>query len=222
MFKKIIVAEDLDSINIAVGQALQDFSIGQIIYSKYCDEALLKIKKAIIDTQPFDLLITDLSFRVDHRDEKIKEGEALIAAVKKLQPDIAVIVYSMEDRSYKIKSLFNEHGINGYIVKNRTSIPELKAAIHEISKGKDRILSNEIAHVLNDTTLLEIEPYDIELLKKISKGFQQDDISLEFRNAGISPNSVSSIEKRINKLKIYFRAQNNVHLISITKDLGLI
>ena len=35
-------------------------------------------------------------------------------------------------------------------------------------------------------------------------------------------NSNSSIEKRINKLKTYFKANDNVHLIAITKDLGLI
>ena len=171
MFNKIIVAEDLDSINIAVEQALKDFAIGEIIYSKYCDEALLKMKRAFVDGCPFDLLITDLSFKADHRNEVLKEGEALIEAVKNLQPGIPIIVYSMEDRSYKIKSLFSDFGINGYIVKNRTSIPELKAAILAIYAGKDNILSKEISHVLNDTTLLEIEAYDIELLKKISKGF---------------------------------------------------
>lgn len=220
MFSKIIVAEDSDSINIA--EALKDFPECEIVYSKYCDEALLKMKRALVDGKPFDVLITDLSFRVDHRDEKIKDGEGLITAVKILQPDLPIIVYSMEDRSYKIKSLFNDFGINGYIVKNRTSIPELKNALLHIFDGDDKILSKEIAHVLNDTTLLEIEEYDTKLLRKIAKGLQHEAISQEFKNEGITPNSVSSIEKRINKLKIYFKAQNNVHLVAITKDLGLI
>jgi hypothetical protein len=44
----------------------------------------------------------------------------------------------------------------------------------------------------------------------------------EFKNTGIIPNGSSSIEKRINKLKIYFKANNNVHLIAIAKDLGLV
>ena len=41
-------------------------------------------------------------------------------------------------------------------------------------------------------------------------------------NYGIIPNGNSSLEKRINKLKTYFKASNNVHLIAITKDLGLV
>jgi hypothetical protein len=38
----------------------------------------------------------------------------------------------------------------------------------------------------------------------------------------ISPNGNSSLEKRINRLKIFLKANNNVHLIAIAKDLGLV
>jgi hypothetical protein len=84
-----------------------------------------------------------------------------------------------------------------------------------------KTLSEEWSHVLRDKSLLEIEAYDITLLKLLSKGFIIDEIS-SLKNSGIIPNGSSSIEKRINKLKIYFKANNNVHLISISKDLGLV
>jgi hypothetical protein len=58
------------------------------------------------------------------------------------------------------------------------------------------------------------------LLKLLSNGYILEEISREFKNTGIIPNGSSSIEKRINKLKIYFKANNNVHLIAIAKDLG--
>jgi hypothetical protein len=79
-----------------------------------------------------------------------------------------------------------------------------------------------IANQIGDKSMLEIGPYDIELLKYLSKGFSQDEIVLQFKNKKIAPCGSSSIEKRINKLKIFFRANNNAHLITITKDLGLI
>ena len=47
-------------------------------------------------------------------------------------------------------------------------------------------------------------------------------ISTQFKNAGITPNSKSTIEKRLNKLKIYFKANNPTHLVAIAKDLGLV
>lgn len=222
MFKKILIAEDLDSISITVEQALAKLSITEIHHAKYCDDALLKIKKALHDEIPYDLLISDLSFKIDHRINKLTCGDELIEAVKKIQPDIKTIVFSIEDKSYRIKSLFNNLGINAYVSKGRNSIPELQKAIESVFSADEKTLTEEWSHVLRDKSLLEIEAYDITLLKLLSKGFILDEISQELKNSGIIPNGSSSIEKRINKLKIYFKANNNVHLIAISKDLGLL
>ncbi|MDI1306781.1 MAG: response regulator [bacterium] len=222
MFQKVLVAEDLDSISITVVQALEELSIVEIHHAKYCDDAFLKIKKALHDNMPYDLLISDLSFKQDHRENKLSTGEELIDAVKKIQPNIKTIVFSIEDKSFRIKSLFNNSGINAYVSKGRNSIPQLKNAVQNIFNSDEKIISAELSHLLKDKSILEIEAYDISLLKLLSKGLILDEIALEFKNSEISPNGTSSIEKRINKLKIYFRASNNVHLIAITKDLGLV
>jgi DNA-binding NarL/FixJ family response regulator len=222
MFHKVLVAEDLDSISIAVDQALKELSIAEIHHSKYCDDALLKIKKALLDGIPYDLLISDLSFKADHRETKLKSGEELVEAVKQIQPDIKIVVFSIEDKSFRIKSLFNNLGINAYVSKGRDSIPELKKAVQGIFNGDTKIISPELSNVLLTKTLVEIEMYDIDILKLLSLGYTLDEISSSFKTKGIIPNGSSSIEKRINKLKTYFKASNNTHLMAITKDLGLI
>lgn len=222
MFHKVLVAEDLDSISITVGQALETLSVSEIHHAKYCDDAFLKVKKAIHDEVPYDLLISDLSFKTDHRDTHLSSGDELIAAVKKVQPGIKTIVFSIEDKSFRIKSLFNDLGINAYVAKGRNSIPELIKAIKSVFANKSKILSPELSHALRDKSLIEIENYDILLLKSLSKGLTLEEIALDFKNSGILPNGSSSIEKRINKLKIYLKAHNNVHLIAIAKDMGLV
>ncbi|PKH68195.1 response regulator [Flavobacterium sp. ALD4] len=222
MFKKVLIAEDLDIISIAVVQAIETLSIEVIQHSTYCDDAFLKIKKALQDNEPYDLLISDLSFKTDHRENKLTCGEELIEAVKKIQPDIKTIVFSIEDKSYRIKSLFNNLGINAYVSKGRNSIPELKNAVESIFKTDEKSISSGLTYTLNDKSLHEIEAYDISLLKLLSNGCILNEISVKFKNTGIIPNGSSSIEKRINKLKIYFKANNNVHLIAIAKDLGLV
>ena len=222
MFQKVLLAEDLDTINIAVIQALQELEIFEIQHAKYCDDALLKIKKANHDDQPFELLISDLSFKTDHRINQLNSGEELIAAVKKAQPNIKIITYSIEDKSYRIKSLFDDLGINGYIIKGRNSLPELKKAIQSIYNKPELLISPFSAISTNDTILFEIESYDIQLLKKLSQGLILDEIALHFKAANTIPYGSSSIEKRVNKLKTYFKANNNVHLIAIAKDLGLV
>lgn len=222
MFNKVLIAEDLDGISIAVIQALEELSIVEIHHSKYCDDAFLKIKKALHDEAPYDLLISDLSFKPDHRENRLASGEELIQAVKKIQTDIKTIVFSIEDKSFRIKSLFKNLGIHAYVSKGRESIPELKKAIQRIYNNQEIEFSSEVEYALRDKSLFEIEAYDITLLKSLAKGFTLDDISSEFKDSGIIPNGSSSLEKRINKLKIYFKASNNVHLIAITKDLGLV
>ena len=222
MFNKVLVAEDLDSISIAVEQALEELSVSEIHHAKYCDDAFLKVKKALQDEAPYDLMISDLSFKTDHRETQLKSGDELIEAVKKIQPNIKTIVFSIEDKSFRIKSLFNDLGINAFVAKGRNSIPELKKAIEGVYNNNSKIVSPELSQALRDKSLIEIEAYDITLLKSLSRGLILDEIATEFKNTGIIPNGCSSIEKRINRLKIFFKANNNVHLIAIAKDLGLV
>jgi two-component system capsular synthesis response regulator RcsB len=222
MFEKVLVAEDFDSISITVGKALEELSVSEIHHAKYCDDAFLKIKRALRDQAPYDLLISDLSFKTDHRENKLTSGDELIAAIKKIQPDIKIIVFSIEDKSFRIKSLFNNLGIDAFVAKGRNSIPELKKAISGIFNDETTIISSKLSYALREKSLIEIETYDIEILKLLSKGHILDEISSEFKTLGIIPNGSSSLEKRINRLKIYLKANNNVHLIAIAKDLGLV
>jgi DNA-binding NarL/FixJ family response regulator len=222
MFKKVLVAEDLDSISIAVIQVLEDLKIPTIHHVKYCDDGLLKVKKALLDNEPYDLLISDLSFKTDHRKTTLTNGEDLIKAVNNVQPKLKKIIFSIEDKSYRIKTLFNDLGINAYVSKGRNSIEELRNAIEGTFRNEEKILSSDLSFSFNDKALIEIESYDISILQLLAQGYILEHISNEFKASCITPNGTSSIEKRINKLKIYFKANNNVHLIAIAKDFGLV
>lgn len=222
MFKKVIVAEDFDSINLGIERALQDLEIENFHYSKYCDDAFLKIRKAIFDNEPYDLLISDLSFKTDHREMKIVSGDELILKVRELQPNIKIIAYSVEDKGYRIKSLFDNANINGFILKGRNSIEDLKKAIHLLAESDKKYISPEVASSLKENNNYEIDDFDILIMKHLSLGTPQDNISETFKELDIKPNSKSTIEKRIAKLKDFFKANNTTHLVAITKDMGII
>ncbi|EJL60561.1 response regulator [Flavobacterium sp. CF136] len=222
MFKKVLIAEDLDAINLGIEQVLKDLNIIDFQHSKYCDEAFLKIRRAIQDNEPYDLLISDLSFKTDHREVKIANGDELIQKVRELQPDIKIIAYSVEDKSYRIKSLFDNAGIDGFVLKGLNSIEEIKKAIHIISASDQKFISQEVTSALQEKNNYEIDDLDIQILKHLSLGTPQDDITKTFKELGIKPNSKSTIEKRISKLKDFFKANNTTHLVSITKDMGII
>lgn len=222
MFKKVLVAEDLDSISIGIIQVLEDLNIPVIDHVKHCDDALLKIKKGMTENNPYDLIISDLSFKSDQRKIKLSSGEELITAVNKIQPSIKKIIFSTEHKSYRIKSLFKDLKINAYVTKGRNSIDELKTTIEKTFENEERIVSSDLSRSFSDKALIEIESYDIAILNLMAKGYTLENISKEFKVIGLTPNGTSSIEKKINKLKIYFKANNNVHLIAIAKDFGLI
>tara|TARA_R110002072_G_scaffold59514_3_gene151571 strand:- start:9498 stop:10163 length:666 start_codon:yes stop_codon:yes gene_type:complete len=221
MFKKVLISDDLESINQGIHSVLESLKIKDIEQTQYCDDAYLKIKKGFHENNPFDLLITDLSFKSDHREEKITSGEVLTEKLKKEHPDLKIIVYSVEDRIQIVRSLMLSKNLDAYVCKGRNGLLELRTAVETLFKDQ-KYLSPQVAHAINDKIHIEIDDYEIEILKLLSKGFSQDEISRLFRKNNTSPSSLSSIEKKLNKLRIQFKANNAIHLVSIVKDLGLI
>ena len=221
MFKKVLIAEDLGWNTKRIEQQLAEMGVEETVIAEYCDDAHLKFLKALQDDSPFDLLIADLSFKQDHREQKLKSGEELIAALREHPSTIKIIVFSMEERLQRIRRLFEKQHINGYVFKSRKSLDDLKKALQTILR-EERYISPQVAAALDKQQSLEIEDYDIELMQYLAKGYPNKEISKHFKERKISPSGISSIEKRLNKLRIQFKAKNATHLVAIVKDLGLI
>lgn len=221
MFKKVLISEDIDSIGEGLVSLLERLCIKQIDQVKYSDDAYLKIKRAIKDEEPFDLLITDLSFIKDHREQKYQSGEDLIKVLKEEHPELKIIVNSVEDKLQKVRMLLNDYKVDAYVNKGRNGLKELEDAINTVY-SQFQYISPNLKNALNNKKAVEIEDSDIEMLRLLSLGRSQSYISQHFDDNQISPSSLSSIEKRLNKLRIHFKANNAIHLVSIVKDLGLI
>ncbi len=221
MFTKVLASDDLGSVNKGVSSVVTSLGFTNIHQVLYCDDAYLRIKKAALDNEPFELFITDLSFIADHRAQTYTSGEALIKALKREFPELKIIVYSIEDRIQRVRSLMQTDKIDAYVCKGRRGLLELEQAVNAVYKDKT-FLSPQVAHALSPKIDLEIDDYDIELVKQLSMGFSQEDISVLFKSKNISPCSLSSVEKRLNRLRTQFKANNVIHLVAITKDLGLI
>lgn len=221
MFQKILIAEDTLSTNDGLVKSLSPI-VTNIETAQYCDEALLKIKKAIQYNDPFELLITDLSFDESHRQRILTSGETLIKAVKKIQPTIKIMVFSLEYRVTKIKQLLEDLQIDSYIHKSRNDIKEIKKGLQQIYAG-NTYLSSDIQQLLNnDQNIEDIDEVNIFILRLLSKGIAQKDIPEELEKNNLPKYRLRSIQDRVNKLKELFGASNPAHLVSIAKDEGLI
>lgn len=113
-----------------------------------------------------DILVTDYNLPDD-------DGLSLVRKVKRLWPEIKILVLSMHSESHLVKEILKE-GINGYVLK-KDSKEELINALYAVKKG-DLYVSNEINKMLvrnlhqpdEQKLLTERER---EILKLIAKEF---------------------------------------------------
>ncbi len=221
MFKKVLIAEDFQATNLGIVDTLREkLTIEDIQEELYCDKALTRIKVAKSQAQPFELLITDLLFKGDHVTQKLHSGVELIAAVRQVQPQLKIIAYSMEDNPVKINVLFKEHHINGYVCKGRHGLQELVTAIREVYHNRT-FYSPEVNLQMNNN-VFELEAFDLDILKDLANGLTKKEIALKLRDQHISPNSESTIDKRVSRLFDEFGAKNTNHLIAKLVKLGKI
>ncbi|MCL6265048.1 response regulator [Flagellimonas myxillae] len=222
MFSRVLVVEDLDTVGYGISMMLQkELGVNEVVLTQYCDEAYLKFKKALLQNKPFELLITDLSFVRDHRPLTLNSGRALIEKIREQGHNIPIIVCTVDEKPAMVKQFVNEHKVASYILKGRDGLKDLKTAVSEVFAGR-QFFSEKIERVVNGKSVFEIQEFDVSLLQNLSEGLTQDQISVSFKTNGITPNSLSTIEKRLNKLKDILKAKNNVQLIAIAKDLDLI
>ncbi|MGJ1445921.1 response regulator [Sphingobacterium spiritivorum] len=221
MFRKVLIAEDQESANISVRKTLADLGIQHTDYVYYCDDALTRIEKALKADQPYDLLITDLSFEEDQYRQRLPNGDDLIKAVKQEQPTIKIVVFSAEDMSQVIDTLFEELSIDAYVRKARNDAQYLKEAINTIYQNR-KYRSPNLKPIVKERNSYEFADFDITIISLLSQGVLQKDIPFHLQQRNIKPSGLSSVEKRLNHMKESLDFTKNEQLIAFCKDIGII
>lgn len=220
MFKKVLIVEDQEITNLGIITTLENLHIQNFDFVNYCDEALQRLKMAAKKNKPYDLLIADLSFKRDHIPQKLATGQELISESKKIQPDIKVIVFSVEKKAKIIDDLYKIYNINGFVSKARNDGKELKNTMRKVFDG-ETVIPQEILNAIRNIPF-DLGEYDIKLLELLAKGYKQNEICIYLKEKHMEPYSIRSIEKKLNELREIFDAKNNVEMIVICKDIGLI
>jgi len=220
-FNKVLIAEDYESTSISVRKIILELGIPDHTYTYYCDDALMHIKKGLETDTPFDLLITDLSFVPDHRQQRLNDGKELIEAVREIQPDLKLLVFSAEHKIELIDALFRDLKIDGYVRKARHDAKELKSAIEAISQNKT-YMSQDLRVCIRQKNAHEFSSFDITIISLLSNGMLQKEIPAYLQQKQIKPSGLSSIEKRLNLMKESLDFTKNEQLVAYCKDFGLI
>lgn len=189
-------------------------SLIYIIKDLYKDSEIYQIDKLsaileVLNKEKIDLLILDISF---------PEGDTLtlIPKIKKIQPDLKILVFSGHDENvYGIR--YFHANVNGYLSK-LSSMIEIKNAITEVmNNGKyfSKNIQNQImdSYVFKKPTnvLQQLSNREFEIAKLLVKGLGNTEISAEL---DLQKSTVSTYKNRLfEKLEI----KNVPELIQIFK-----
>lgn len=221
MIDKVIIAEDQEFANLSVQKTMDDLKVKQYDYAYYCDDAFTKIKLAQQKGEPYDLLITDLSFEEDGTPQKINDGIDLIRAVRAVQPGILILILSGQYRPADIQNLFEHREVDAYVRKARHDVKELKAAMQALSKGQ-QYYPRSLAQQIKRSNTYEFSDFDITIIRLLNEGYQQNEIPAYLKEHNIKPSSLSSIEKRLNQIRDELGFSNNQQLMVFCSTAGLL
>ncbi|MGY4384671.1 two-component system capsular synthesis response regulator RcsB [Pedobacter sp. UYP24] len=221
MFKKVLIAEDHELVSSSIQKTLSDLKISHDIkdYVYYCDDAFNRIKKAAGDGNPYELLITDLSFDEDIKQD-IKNGVELIKAAREFQPNLKVMVFSIENRASVAQSLFKDLKIDAYVPKARHDAHDLKLALESVSIGKSYLSPN--LRQVNRNVFHDFTELDLAIISLLKDGKSQIEISNILKDRKMKSSSLSSIEKRLNIMRLTFEVTSNTQLITELQNVKTI
>jgi len=130
---KILLVDDHTILLDGIANLLAKSAYDLIEKANTVNEALDYFKET-----EFDILITDFNLIDDN-------GLTLIRKVKKIYPNLKIIVLSMHDEAHLVKEILKE-GVDGYVLKKDSHL-DLVEALETVNKGKV-YLSDDINKIL--------------------------------------------------------------------------
>jgi two-component system capsular synthesis response regulator RcsB len=221
MIDKVIIAEDHEIANLSIQKAMEELRVQHIDYVYYCDDALNKIRTAKEKVSPYDLLITDLYFEEDGTFQKIGGGFDLIRSVREVQPDIMILIFSAEHRPATIDMLFKNYAIDAYVRKARHDARELKLAVETLIKNQ-RYYPRFLDELVKKSNAYEFTEFDLNIIRLLSQGYQQNEIPGYLQEHNIKPSSLSMIEKRLKQIRDELNISKNEQLVLFCKEVGVL
>ena len=132
-----------------------------------------------------------------------------------------VLIFSAEQRPATIDMLFKNFEVDAYVRKARNDAKELKSAIESLSK-QQQYYPRSLSDLVKQSNTYEFTEFDINVIKLLSQGFQQNEIPDYFRQRNIKPSSLSMIEKRLKQIRDELSFSKNEQLVLFCKDAGIL
>jgi two-component system capsular synthesis response regulator RcsB len=219
---KILIVDDHQLVIQGLLCSLKEVGDFEVVTTTNCDAAFELIKTSQ-NTNPFQLLFTDLSF--DNATEKtnLMGGEELIKAIKERNFDLKIGVITAHTETNRVYNIISNLNPNAYLLKSKCNASEIGFAIQKMLKN-EYYYTHEIHHKLMRRNIVQIQMDDVavQILKELPNHSKISNLEgVIVKNDGTKI-KLRSIETKLANLRTNLNAINNTDLILKAKELGII
>lgn len=219
---KILFVDDHQLIIEGIMSYLKDVDGLEITSTNSCDEAF-SLVKAHVNTNPYHILFTDLSFDSGAQNRNIDCGENLIKALQQEEIPIKIGVITGHSETNRVFNVINNLKPLAYILKGECNTTELNFAISKMMKDQT-YYTHEIYEKLMKRALIEIQMDEvaIQILKELPKHSKISNMEGIITKSDGGLVKIRAIESKLAKLRTDLDANNNTDLVLKAKELGIL
>ncbi|CAM1350613.1 MULTISPECIES: response regulator [Tenacibaculum] len=219
---KILFVDDHQLIIEGILSYLKDIDGLEITSTNSCDEAF-NLVKSHLNTDPYQILFTDLSFDNASDNSNIDGGENLIKALQKENVPIKIGVITGHSETNRVYNVVRNLNPLAYILKGKCNTTELNFAIQKMLA--DQVYyTHEIHEKLLKRALIEIQMDDVavQILKELPKHSKISNMEGIITKSDGNLVKIRAIESKLAKLRTDLDANNNTDLVLKAKELGIL
>jgi two-component system capsular synthesis response regulator RcsB len=219
---RILIADDHQLVLEGFLNSLKEVGDFDVVTTTNCDAAFDLIKTHI-NSNPFQLLFTDLSFDNITEESDLGGGEELIKAIRNNEFDIKIGVITAHTETNRIYNVISNLNPNSYLLKSKSSATEIGFAVQKML-ANEYYYTHEIHQKLLRRNVVQIQMDDvaIQILKELPNHSKISNLEGVIKKNNGTAIKLRSIETKLANLRTDLNANNNTDLILKVKELGII
>jgi len=219
---RILIADDHQLVIQGILCSLKEVGDFDVVTTDNCDDAFQLIKSNQ-NTNPFQLLFTDLSFDNTTEDTNLDGGEELIKAIRNNEFDIKIAVITGHTETNRVYNVISNLNPNAYLLKSKCDATEIGFAVQKML-ANDYYYTHEIHQKIMKRNIIQIQMDDvaIQILKELPNHPKLANLEGVIKKGDGSFLKLRSIETKLGSLRADLNANNNTDLVLKAKELGII
>ena len=219
---RILIADDHQLVLEGFLNSLKEVGDFDVVTTTNCDAAFDLIKTHI-NSNPFQLLFTDLSFDNITEESDLDGGEELIKAIRNNEFDIKIGVITGHTETNRIYNVISNLNPNSYLLKSKSSATEIGFAVQKML-ANEYYYTHEIHQKILRRNVVQIQMDDvaIQILKELPNHSKISNLEGVIKKNNGTAIKLRSIETKLANLRTDLNAINNIDLILKVKELGII